>query len=130
MQISFATYIMTVWAIGFSLALALTTVDDRIVQYVCRKEGRQYSWMVSWFGIYWQIRKLSPSWFRDAREAGYLKARVVLVVAFISLVVGASILSRSGLAPEMPPRRGQATILERDPGSPLRGVRDDAASVI
>jgi hypothetical protein len=101
MQTSFTTYFMIIWAIGFTLAAAVFGVDDRIIQSVCRKERRKYSWWESFFGLYWQLRKLSPSWFREAREAGYLKARVILVVAFFCFLIGASILSKSGLAPIM-----------------------------
>jgi len=102
MQISFTTYFMIIWTIGFTLAVALFSVDDRIVQHVCRKEGRKYSWWDSWFDLHWQLRKLSPIWFREAREAGYLKARVILVATFICFVIGASILAESGLAPKWP----------------------------
>src|SRR5262245_6606478 len=99
MQISFPTYFLIIWAIGFSLAVALFSVDDRIMKHVCQKEGRNYSWWDS-FELYWLIRKLSPSWFREAREAGYLKARVILVVAFIFFLIGASILRRFAEEPQ------------------------------
>jgi hypothetical protein len=128
MQISWPTYFLIVWAIGFSLAVALFIVDDRIVEHVCRKERRKYSSVDSWFGLYWFLRKLSPSWFREAREAGYLKARIILVAMFICFLIGTSILSRSGLVPEMP-RRTTADCSDRDPGSALCAVRDDACGV-
>ena len=130
MLISFPTYFMIMWTIGFTLAVALFSVDDRIAKHVCQKEGRHYSWWDS-FDLYWQWRKLKPSWFREAQDAGYLKARVILIAAFICFVVGASILSRSGLAPRMPPLRSQPTVWIEDPGSAaLRAAVRDAPCAI
>src|ERR1051325_4245934 len=106
MQVSFTTYFMIVWTVGAVLVVALFAVDDRIVQHVCRKERRTYSWQESFFDAQWVLRKLSPRWFREAKDGGYLKVRIALVPAFFGLLVGTWILARSGLAPQMPPPRG------------------------
>ena len=105
MRGAFSIYIMVVWAIGFTIVVALFIVDERIIEHIFRKEGRRYPTTLLGlkFDTYWFFRRLSPSFFNEAREAGYYKIRLALVIAFVGLMVGSMLLGQLGLTPKPPP---------------------------
>jgi hypothetical protein len=70
-QIPMETFVLVVALVGTPLIVAMLATDDCIVRHVCLREGRKYSllWLIS---SYWHWRIFKLSWFKEAKEAGYL----------------------------------------------------------
>ena len=66
---------------------ALVIVDDRIVHFVCKREGRRYIPLLTASSFYWQWRIFKFSWFAEAKAAGFLALRVTLCGLWIVFFV-------------------------------------------
>jgi hypothetical protein len=71
--------------VGIPLMIALIVIDDRIVRHICAREGRTYS--VFWlFSFSWHWRLFGFGGFEEAKEAGYLKPRLILFALWVGLI--------------------------------------------
>lgn len=86
MGFSFGTIFLLMALVGTPLMIAMILIDDRIVRHICRREGRTYS--VFWlFNFSWHWRLFGLGGFEEAKEAGYLKPRLILLVLWVCLIV-------------------------------------------
>ena len=75
---------------GFGLMVPMIVVNNQIIRHVCGREGRKYS--ILWlYDSYWLWRTFKPSWFAEAKDAGYLVPYAILLVAWIAYVVVAAV---------------------------------------
>jgi hypothetical protein len=96
MKISMEIFVFVFTLISMPMIIAILAIEDRIVRHVCLKEGRRYS--VFWlFSQHWHWRIFRLSWFKEARDAGYFRQRLILYVAWWSVIVVVVVLHASGL---------------------------------
>jgi hypothetical protein len=102
MQISAEAFIAVVAPIGTAFILGLLWVNDHIIRHVCRREGKHYS--IFWiFDMHWRHRSFRLSWFKEAKEAGYIGSLMVLTALWIMIVLAAIVLHSGGFVSSNPP---------------------------
>jgi hypothetical protein len=76
-----------------ALFVSIFVVEGLIVRHVCAKEGKPFPmfWFADWR---WHLRIMSPAWFREAAQAGYLKLRLALYGGWIVLLLGLIVVLR------------------------------------
>ena len=88
MSTPFEAKIFVFSIVGLVLMVPIIVVNDLIIRNVCRREGRTYS--ILWiYDSRWLWRTFKPSWFAEAKDAGYLVPYSVLFVAWIGYIVTA-----------------------------------------
>ena len=79
-------YLFVAWIVALVLMAAMAIVDDRILQHVCKREGRRYTpfWF---FSSYWYWRVFSFGWFKEAKNVGLLPAKASLFGLWVAFIV-------------------------------------------
>jgi hypothetical protein len=85
MGFSFGTIVLLMTLVGIPLMIAMVAIDDRIVRHICAKEGKTYSVLWLW-NMSWHWRLFGFDGLEEAKAAGYLKTKLVLLAMWLCLI--------------------------------------------
>lgn len=90
MGFSLNTVLVLMTLVGIPLMIAIIVIDDRIVRHICAREGKTYS--VFWFwNMSWHWRLFGFDGLEEAKAAGYLKAKLILLAMWLCLIAALSV---------------------------------------